>query len=726
MNAELKELSDILKEEADFNIPIYQRNYSWKKENCKLLLQDLKEISKKLENGSNNITHFMGPLVLVKLGKKQGYTNYQVVDGQQRLTTVTLILKALHDYLEKQDILESRKEQISKSYLINPFKETLSEKIKLKPINHDKHALQSLITEGAKDTKQSYLNNKIYINYKYFLDEITSYFKANNHKIDKIDNFYEAILKLNVAAIYLNESDNPQKIFESLNATGLDLDDSDLIRNFILMNLSPDEQHHFYHEYIVKIEKNVSIKSDYSTSDKVLIDLFARDFLIKQTGKNLPKTKILSAFKDWYQSKPKENLEILLENSKYYGNILNSQYSNYSNEVKFKIARIERLVTIPRIYLLSILQDYEKDKIYLQTEEHLIRILDVLYSYLVRKSISNIGNSGLNTLISVLHFKIEKNLSNNQNNFDYYYKTLVTILSQNDYIKNEEFKKHLIKKDFSNLRFPILKDLLYTIHNNYSDYNLKDYSIDYILPKKFQDSYGYTFTKISHKESRYKIGNLTFVKDKFNSIDFANKKRELTNYYSNFNNINMDILQSQEWTKETIEQRTINLADEITKYLYYPEPSDLLELEAGTSDDFMSENLDYYISSKDDITDKTIYKIIYDKGQSSIKGEFLKSKSGKKVFENFIINLSKDEDYQDYFQEQNIHALSCFSKTPKSYNPQPQKVNGYFIESNSSNETKINKLEEIAEVLDLDKSKLRIFTTTKYSADGEEIEETEN
>jgi hypothetical protein len=188
----------------------------------------------------------------------------------------------------------------------------------------------------------------------------------------------------------------------------------------------------------------------------------------------------------------------------------------------------------------------------------------------------------------------------------------------------------------------------------------------------------------------------------------------------------MDILQSQEWTKETIEQRTINLANEITKYLYYPEPSDLLELEAGTSDDFMSENLDYYISSKDDITDKTIYKIIYDKGQSSISGESLKSKSGKKVFENFIINLSKDADYQDYFQEQNIHALSCFSKTAKSYNPQPQKVNGYFIESNSSNETKINKLEEIAEVLDLDKSKLRIFTTTKYSADGEETEETEN
>ena len=715
MRADLKDITDILYEKADFNIPIYQRNYSWKKENCQLLLQDLKEISQKLETGSNKISHFMGPLVLVESGKKSGYTNYQVVDGQQRLTTVTLILKALHDYLDKQEILENKKEQIAKDYLINPYQgDKISHKIKLKPIQRDRHTLESLLTDGAKDTKKDYSNNKIYLNYKYFLDEITSYFKYNNHNEDKVENFFDAITKLSVATIYLNENDNPQKIFESLNATGLDLDDSDLIRNFILMNLNPDEQQNFYNEYIVKIEKNVSLKTDYNTNNKVLIDLFARDFLIKQNHKNLPKTKVLQTFKDWYNQDPTNNLQVLLENSKYYGDILNSQYSNYSNEVKFKIARIERLVTIPRIYLLSILQDYEKDKIYLQTEAHLIKILDVLYSYLVRKSISNIGNSGLNTLISVLHFKIEKNLLNNQNNFDYYYKTLLTILSQNDYIKNEEFKSHLIKKDFRNIRFPILKDLLYTIHNNYSDYNLKDYSLDYILPKKFQDSYGYTFTRISHKERRYKIGNLTFVKDKFNSTDFANKKRELTNYYSQFNSINQDILNQHSWTEDTIKIRTQSLANLLIKSLHYPQESDIVTLLEDTTDSLQSENLEYYLANKDEVTDKKIYKIKYDKGYSSIEGNSKKlGKSGKKVFENFIINLSKDEDYKDYFIDEIINQFSFISKEAKAYNAQPQKVNGYYIESNISNEAKITKLNELADKLDLDKSKFFIYTTLK-------------
>lgn len=243
-----------------FVIPVYQRNYDWRQENCKQLFDDLVKTIK-----SNRDTHFFGSIVSVY--SPSGSTmEFLIVDGQQRLTTISILLLAVYNLLKENAISSNDAmlaQRIYEEYLVDRFQPT-EKRMKLKPVQHDREAFSRLFNSEKEFVPDSHLTN----NYQYFATRILQ------KKELSADQIVDAIGRLQIINIELTQGDDPQLIFESINSTGVDLTEGDKIRNYMLMNLSPAEQEMFYHQYWEPIEQQV--KRDSETDD---VGLFVRDFL---------------------------------------------------------------------------------------------------------------------------------------------------------------------------------------------------------------------------------------------------------------------------------------------------------------------------------------------------------------------------------------------------------------------------------------------------------------
>ena len=203
-----------------FVIPVYQRNYDWKTENCKQLYDDLVKVVK-----NRRKSHFFGSIVSV-YNPDGANDEFLVIDGQQRLTTVSLLLLAMYNLLENQVITPKKatlSERIFEEYLVDKWQDK-DTRIKLKPVKNDQTAFKKLFDDASEYVPESNLT----INYNYF------YNRVQKEEIS-VDDLFDAICRLEIISITLNKDDNPQLIFESLNSTGLALSEGDKIRNFILM-----------------------------------------------------------------------------------------------------------------------------------------------------------------------------------------------------------------------------------------------------------------------------------------------------------------------------------------------------------------------------------------------------------------------------------------------------------------------------------------------------------
>lgn len=268
-------------------IPVYQRRYDWKIDNCKQLYNDLIRLTK------NDGTHFFGSIVSdVKGGGAT--TEFYIIDGQQRLTTVTLLLLALAKLVEEGEAKSNVRDlsnQIMERFIISKWAD-MDNRIKLIPVKRDRQALYNLIFEAKEDYIE---NSNLTINFKYFYDRL----KKDS---DIIDEIYYAIQRLQVISITLDKDDDAQLIFESLNSTGLALSEGDKIRNFILMNLPLDIQNDYFEKYWIKIEDLTNKK----------IDNFVRNYLSIKTFSTPTMAKVYLEFKD-YVNKHNDTLKDLLE-----------------------------------------------------------------------------------------------------------------------------------------------------------------------------------------------------------------------------------------------------------------------------------------------------------------------------------------------------------------------------------------------------------------------------
>lgn len=241
-----------------FVIPVYQRNYDWKTENCKQLFDDLKKVIKMQRK-----SHFFGSIVSVYNPDGENM-EFQIIDGQQRLTTISLLLLAMYNLMKNGIMVPEQSnlaDKIFRTYLIDEWQDD-DTRIKLKPVKNDQTAFGKLFDVESEHIKDS----NVTINYRYFYDRI-------QRQELTMDELFEAIRRLEIINITLNQDDNPQLIFESLNSTGVALSEGDKIRNFILMGLPTKQQNHFYEKYWNKIE----VCTGYEVS------AFIRDYLsVKQ------------------------------------------------------------------------------------------------------------------------------------------------------------------------------------------------------------------------------------------------------------------------------------------------------------------------------------------------------------------------------------------------------------------------------------------------------------
>ncbi len=363
---------------TQFVIPVYQRNYDWSEAQCKQLLDDIVEVGQ----NQNMKAHFIGSIVYIHddVYTASRIKELTIIDGQQRLTTLTLVYSTLSRLAKELGNIELS-DDIVETYLINK-RVPEEEKLKLKPNEHYEKALKYLL--GNNEAGEYYEFSKIIDNFNYLKGRINK------------DN-YELILfglsKLMFVEISLDrENDDPQRIFESLNSTGLELSQADLIRNYILMGLRRNNQNRIYQNYWEFIEKYAKdeIRNINYVSD------FIRDYLTLENKKIPNKGKVYIEFKAKFPTSTVEQLEINLTKIKSfvlpYNKLINPQNES-DKEISLELEYINRLeINVAYPFLMKVYNDYNNSII---DNRVFIEILQLIQSLVWRRSILGLPANSL-------------------------------------------------------------------------------------------------------------------------------------------------------------------------------------------------------------------------------------------------------------------------------------------------------------------------------------------
>lgn len=422
-----------------FVIPVYQRAYSWKKGDCELLLSDLESV---YEKGSQ--THFFGSIVYVA-NNLAGYTEYIIIDGQQRITTVSLLLLAIRNYLinSPREGVSINTKKITTAYLTDEYAED-EKKLKLKLIEGDNYAYDQLIS-NSKPVEGSLIT----ANYQLFYDAVASMTD------EQLSGLYDAIMKLEIVHVSLEPSkgDDPQLVFESLNSTGQKLLEGDKIRNYVLMNMTSDMQEKFYKKYWEPLEKTIT-KND--------VDKFIRYFLSVKNHELASDKNIYFEFKS-YAIRQGNDAEAILQDMLMYAEFYKiiktaSGIDNSYNAVLARINKLEINMTIPLMFDL-----FAANKEGRISVEELTECFQILESYLVRRIICGLSTNALNKLFVGLALEIDKYTSK-------------------DHIRYVEAFKYAILSKRGKSRFPNDHDFRDKF-STYELYNAKPYVKKYILER---------------------------------------------------------------------------------------------------------------------------------------------------------------------------------------------------------------------------------------------------
>lgn len=369
-------------DKALFLIPLYQRKYSWKKKHCQRLFSDLMKV-----HHQNLFSHFFGSIVSVKASETEN--DLLIIDGQQRITTISLLVLAAINAVKNGEMKCEDTEFVTDTYnkfLMSKYRRGVDRKIKLRPIDDDMTAYDALFSND-KDMFVPANESGMTSNYLFFYNLITS--EGNTLTFE---NLIEAIEKLIVIDICLDSKDNPQLIFESLNSCGKDLEEADKVRNYLLMSAEPNIQEDYYYKYWRKIEKNTDGEPT----------MFIRDYL---TIKN----KVISSLEELYfdfkqydedhQIPREELLNDMLKFSKYYREAGKGQTASPMLNKKLKqLASIGSNVCMP-FYMIFF--DYAQQKGISEAIQY--EVLDVIENYWARRIICALPANVMAKTFALLH-----------------------------------------------------------------------------------------------------------------------------------------------------------------------------------------------------------------------------------------------------------------------------------------------------------------------------------
>ncbi|GAA8102926.1 DUF262 and DUF1524 domain-containing protein [Helicobacter pylori] len=531
-----------------FVIPIYQRLYSWKKEQCKQLWDDIIKIG-----GNDKMNgHFIGSILYVRVDDTHS-SPLLIIDGQQRLTTITLLFIALRDHLND----EVKRKEIE-SYLINSNKDG-DKKFRLILSEPDRDTLLSLIDKNKR--KPSERSVKIVENFKLFEEWIRK-------NTDKLETIFKGLDKLMIVWIALKkEKDDPQLIFESMNSKGVELTQADLIRNYIVMETEIEKQEDFYNQYWRAMEENFK-------QNEKLFNRFVRHYLTIKTREIPNINKVYEAFKDYQQKEGIEIEDLLKDLQKYCGYfcqiVFKKEDNKYLNKALSFLVDLEMDVVYP--LLLELYSDYSDGVL---SKQDFIPIIYLTESYICRRAVCGIPSNGLNNFFPSFTKKIDKKqyLKSVEEHFG--------SLTGNQKFPNDfEFKDSFITKELYCRNKTKKKKTKYFLErlehfDTQEPVNTKECTIEHIMPqtltKEWQRDLGENFEAI-HEKYLHTIGNLT--KTGYNSEYSNNSFQEKRDMEKGFKQSSLKLNQSlkdlEVFGEKEIEKRANDLADFALKIWTYP------------------------------------------------------------------------------------------------------------------------------------------------------------
>ncbi len=682
-----------------FVIPVYQRNYDWKTENCKQLFDDLIKVVRE-----HRKSHFFGSIVSVHNPDAEGgHNEFLVIDGQQRLTTVSLLLLAMYNLMKKGIVIPAKAtlgEQIYETYLVDKWQDD-DARIKLKPVKSDKEAFNRLFGDEADYIQEPNLT----ANYKFFYERI------RKEEIS-VSELYDAICRLEIISITLNQDDDPQLIFESLNSTGVALSEGDKIRNFILMGLPSKEQNDYYEKYWNRIEQC----TDYDVSS------FVRDWLSVKQQATPAISRIYYTFKLYVEDEKTETetlLTDLLSYAKRYEMLLHGNRSN--KDLNACISRLNRLeTTVTRPFFLEVLRLYDDRKL---TKDEVTTIFLTTETYLFRRSICDLPTNTLSKIFLTLHMDI---IRFDGTDDDYVAKFKYVLLSKKERTRfplDSEFAEAFATRPIYQMNS---KSKVYALERleNYGTMEDKDiyrhvddgeYSIEHIMPQHLSNAWidmlGENYIAV-HEEWLHRIANLTLTayNSKYSNSSFFEKKTMNHGFIDSGIRMNQEIARCDKWTIDEIKDRSEKLSQRALIIWQLP------------TTDFVptAQPMDTYSLDDDmDLSGRVIVRFALQNAEQPVT-------SWIEMFESVMKSLhARDETVLSKlaYEESDNDAAAYVSNNPDKLRSACEIRPGLYVEKNTSTPAKLAILRKFFKLYGVDPTDL-IFTLRDDSDDSSDTEST--
>lgn len=654
------------KPKVQYIIPVYQRNYDWTITECKRLLDDIIAVE------TNNISsHFIGSIVFVHDGifGANNVDELVIIDGQQRLTTISILYVSLYRFALAHN-LQQEAEMIFNMYLTNQYVTHKSKRLKLKQNNLNAEAFSSILNNTEKSFSQ-YSN--VIENFHFFSEQITE---------SNFNTILNGIGRLLFVEISLERGkDNPQRIFESLNSTGLDLTQSDLIRNFILMDLEASEQDRIYEQIWHPIEENAK---DH-TKQKSMVSEYIRDYLTLRNKKIPNKSKVYFEFKSLYPDKKDEayqqELEMIKALSYQYKKLLNPDIEE-DQKLRRELKHIDQLeVNVAFPFLIQVFEDADNGII---TTTELLKILKLIQTYTWRRFIVGLPTNALNKIFMTLYSEVEVD--------DYYNSIAIALLKKRGsgkFPNNDEVITALKDRDLYNIKAKnrnYMFEMLENFNNNeIVDVTNERITIEHIFPQTptddwknqltpddyilFKEKYLNTIANLTLSGNNEALSNKTFAAKKTMNVDNGEQGYEHSRLW-----LNKFISQIESWNMENYSKRFEIISSRFLNIWQYPDveiPEDEVTTEVNIFDAEKPtfKKLEYFIFENTKVEEAVIAQMYF----------YVIRKLFKR---NAELLLSQGESFK------------C-SKNQVEFRAPQEVVNGYYAEANIDSNTKFNILKKL-------------------------------
>ena len=637
MKATEANLLEFIKKSNQFSIPIYQRIYSWTENECERLWDDI------MTTGSRNVpSHFIGSIMYIEKGLYHVSNSEPllVIDGQQRLTTVSLLLEALARKIGDNEIIDGFSKRKIKEYYLTNYLEKGDRKYKL------------LLSQNDRDTYISIIEQKEYPKeYSLRIKSIFEYFKDKINALseDEIKNLCIGLLKLFIVDISLDrDHDNPQLIFESMNSTGKDLTQADLIRNFMLMRLDIETQKCLYEDYWHPMEVEFGQQA-YTT----YFDSFMRHYLTMKTG-TIPRIdEVYEEFKKYFYNQKIDNEKALKEFKKYAAYFCAMALDKEEDkELKEAFSDLRDLkVDVSYPFLLELYNDYKEN---ILSKENFIEIIRLIESYVFRRAICGIPTNSLNKTFASFSKSIrkEKYLESVKAHFN-----LMT--SYRRFPNDEEFVTELRYRDLYNFRSRSYWLRRLENYDRKERVNVNEYTIEHILPQntnlnqRWIQALGHDWQKIQEKYV-HTLGNLTLTgyNSEYSDKFFTEKRDMKGGFKESPLKLNRGLANLDTWNEETILQRAENLSCEALKVWKYPTLDQNIVEEYRKKEELPTEHcIDSYEYLKEGSKTRTLFEKLRKEIlslDSEITEEFLKLYVAYKLETNIVCIIPQKDKLKLY------------------------------------------------------------------------------